>query len=108
MDIQFMAAASNKFEIILKIGIALPHAGQQATRGNVIQMAKLDESDGSSKDFLWPTNPQTPYRAAPDGSLVTVHQKVLDPLETLTYVAANTYDYLLEYQFIKNFFDYCH
>jgi hypothetical protein len=38
---------------------------------------------------LWPINPQTPYPATSDGSLPNEYQIILDPLETLTYVAAN-------------------
>jgi probable F420-dependent oxidoreductase len=79
----------------LKIGITLPQAGQQATRENVIQMANLAEKEGF--DSLWvferllsPINPQTPYPATPDGSLPIEYQIILDPLETLTFVAANT------------------
>jgi probable F420-dependent oxidoreductase len=79
----------------LKIGILLPLAGQQATRGNIIQTAKLAEQEGFDslwvfERLLWPLNPQTPYPATPDGSLPIEYQKVFDPLETLTYVAANT------------------
>ncbi|MFZ0514907.1 MAG: hypothetical protein WAM14_25115, partial [Candidatus Nitrosopolaris sp.] len=40
--------------------------------------------------LLWPINPQTPYPVTPDGSLPIEYQIMLDPLETLTYVAANT------------------
>jgi probable F420-dependent oxidoreductase len=40
--------------------------------------------------LLWPNNPQTPYVASPDGSLPEEYQLMLDPLETLTFVAANT------------------
>lgn len=39
---------------------------------------------------MWPLNPQTPSPVSPDGSLPVDHQNVLDPLETLTYIAANT------------------
>jgi probable F420-dependent oxidoreductase len=39
---------------------------------------------------VWPINPQTPYPVTPDGSLPIEYQIMLDPLETLTYVAANT------------------
>ena len=79
----------------MKIGILLPLAGQQATRGNIIQTAKLAEQEGFDslwvfERLLWPLNPQTPYPATPDGSLPIEYQKVFDPLETLTYVAANT------------------
>ncbi len=79
----------------MKIGLVLPQAGQQATRENVIQMAKNAESEGFDslwvfERLLWPINPQTPYVATPDGSLPMEYQIMLDPLETLTYVAANT------------------
>jgi probable F420-dependent oxidoreductase len=79
----------------LKVGLVLPQAGQQATRENVIQMAKNAESEGFDslwvfERLLWPINPQTPYVGTPDGSLPIEYQIMLDPLETLTYVAANT------------------
>jgi probable F420-dependent oxidoreductase len=79
----------------LKIGITLPQAGQQATRDNVIHLAQNSESEGFDslwvfERLLWPINPQTPYPATPDGSLPAQYQVMLDPLETLTYVAANT------------------
>lgn len=82
-------------QITLKIGILLPLAGQQATRGNIIQTAKLAEQEGFDslwvfERLLWPLNPQTPYPGTPDGSLPIEYQKVFDPLETLTYVSANT------------------
>jgi probable F420-dependent oxidoreductase len=58
-------------------------------------MAKNAESEGFDslwvfERLLWPINPQTPYVATPDGSLPMEYQIMLDPLETLTYVAANT------------------
>ena len=79
----------------MKIGVSLPQAGQQATRENVIQMAKNAESEGFDslwvfERLLWPINPKTPYVATPNGSLPVEYQIMLDPLETLTYVAANT------------------
>ncbi|HJY15032.1 MAG TPA: TIGR03619 family F420-dependent LLM class oxidoreductase [Nitrososphaeraceae archaeon] len=79
----------------MKIGITLPQVGQQATRENVIQMANLAEKEGFDslwvfERLLWPVNPQTPYPGTPDGSLPVEGQNVLDPVETLTYVAANT------------------
>jgi probable F420-dependent oxidoreductase len=79
----------------LKVGITLPQAGQQATRENVIHMAQNAESEGFDslwvfERLLWPINPQTPYPATPDGSLPNEYQIMLDPLETLTYVAAKT------------------
>jgi probable F420-dependent oxidoreductase len=79
----------------LKVGITSPQAGQQATRENVIYMAQSAESEGFDslwvfERLLWPVNPQTPYPATPDGSLPSEYQTMFDPLETLTYVAANT------------------
>ena len=79
----------------MKVGVSLPQAGQQATRENVIQMAKNAESEGFDslwvfERLLWPMRPQTPYGGTPDGSLPIEYQIMLDPLETLTYVAANT------------------
>ena len=79
----------------MKVGITLPQAGQQATRDNVIHMAQSAESEGFDslwvfERLLWPINPQTPYPATPDGSLPNEYQIILDPLETLTFVAANT------------------
>jgi probable F420-dependent oxidoreductase len=79
----------------LKVGITLPQAGQQATKENIIHMAQNAESEAFDslwvfERLLWPVNPQTPYPATPDGSLPNEYQIILDPLETLTYVAANT------------------
>ena len=79
----------------MKVGITLPQAGQQATRENVIHMAQNAESEGFDslwvfERLLWPINPQTPYPATPDGSLPNEYQIMLNPLETLTYVAAKT------------------
>jgi probable F420-dependent oxidoreductase len=79
----------------MKIGIVLPETGQQATKDNVIQIANLAEKEGFDslwvfERLLWPINPQTPYRGSADGSLPDDMQNVFDPLETLTYVAANT------------------
>jgi probable F420-dependent oxidoreductase len=79
----------------LRIGILLPVAGEQATRENIIQTAKLAEQEGFDslwvfERLLWPLNPQTPYPGTPDGSLPIEYQKVFDPLETLSYVAGIT------------------
>jgi probable F420-dependent oxidoreductase len=77
------------------VGLTLPQAGQQATRENVIQAAQQAEKEGFDslwvfERLLWPINPQTPYPVTPDGSLPIEYQNVLDPLETLTYVAGIT------------------
>ena len=58
-------------------------------------MAQNAESEGFDslwvfERLLWPINPQTPYPGTPDGSLPSEYQIIFDPLETLTFVAANT------------------
>lgn len=73
----------------------MPQLGKQASRRNLIQFAKKAEESGFDsvwllERLLWPINPQTPYPATPDGSLPVDYQNVLDPLETLSFVAANT------------------
>ena len=84
-----------EIEITLKIGIVSPQLGRQATRENVLQTAKIAEDEGIDslwvgERLLWPLNPQTPSPGSADGSLSVELQIVLDPLETLTYIAANT------------------
>jgi probable F420-dependent oxidoreductase len=79
----------------LKFGITLPQLGKIATRENLIRYAKMSEESGFDsvwvlERLLWPVNPQSPYPATPDGSLPSAYQSVLDPLDTLSFVAANT------------------
>src|SRR5919206_4038115 len=79
----------------MKVGILLPQTGELATRENVLYIGKEAEKEGFDslwvfERLLWPLKPQTPYVATPDGSLPSQYQIMLDPLETLTYVAANT------------------
>ncbi len=80
----------------MKIGIVAPQFGPPATRENILQTAKAVEQEEGidslwvAERLLWPLNPQTPYPGSPDGSLPIESQNVLDPLETLTYIAANT------------------
>jgi probable F420-dependent oxidoreductase len=79
----------------IKVGITLPNLGAQATRENVLKLATQAEKDGFDSlwtitRILWPLKPQSAYRATPDGSLPIEYQNVLDPLDVLVYVAANT------------------
>jgi probable F420-dependent oxidoreductase len=81
--------------IIMKIGITLPQFGSQATKENVIRLAKMAEQEHFDslwvgERLLWPINPQTPYPGSPDGGLPTSYQSALDPLVTLTFAASNT------------------
>jgi probable F420-dependent oxidoreductase len=79
----------------MKAGMLLPHLGDTVTRDNVIYIAKEAEKEGLDsvwvlERLLWPLKPQTPYVATPDGTLPVEYQNVLDPLETLTYLAGIT------------------
>ena len=73
----------------------MPQAGEQSTTANIVRTAKTAEDEGFDslwvfERLLWPISPQTPYVATPDGSLPVEYQRVFDPLETLTFVAAKT------------------
>jgi probable F420-dependent oxidoreductase len=79
----------------MKAGILLPQTGESATRENVLYIAKEAEKEGLDslwvfERLFWPIKPKTPYVATPDGSLPVQYQNVLDPLETLTYLAGHT------------------
>jgi probable F420-dependent oxidoreductase len=79
----------------MKAGILLPQSGDSATRENVLYIAKEAEKEGLDSIWvfdrlLWPLKPQTLYPGTPDGTLPAEYQNVLDPLETLTYLAGNT------------------
>src|SRR5918992_3446679 len=83
------------FVYIMKVGILLPHVGENATRENVLYIAKQAEEEGldsiwAIERLLWPVKPQTPYGGIPNLPIPVEYQNVLDPLDTLTYLAANT------------------
>lgn len=79
----------------MKIGFTLPHMGEIATPENIAYAARFGDTEGF--DSLWvldrtlyAVNPQSPYPAFPDGSWPDVYKTVMDPIETLTYVAGIT------------------
>jgi probable F420-dependent oxidoreductase len=79
----------------MKVGITIPNLGPQATRENVLQTAIQAEKEGFDSVWtitriLWPLKPQSSYGGTPDGTLPIEYQNVLDPLDVLVYVAANT------------------
>jgi probable F420-dependent oxidoreductase len=79
----------------MKVGITLPQIGEAATRENVIELAKAAEAEEVDSlwvldRILWPLKPQTPYRGTKDGTLPVSAQNVFDPIELLTFAAANT------------------
>ena len=79
----------------MKIGITLPQLGPQASAASLIGVAKRAEELGYDsvwvlERLLWPLHPREPYPATPDGTLPETYQIVLDPIETLTFVAGHT------------------
>ena len=79
----------------MNVGITLPQIGEMATRENVIELAKQSEMEGI--DSLWvldrllyPLNPQSLYGGTQSGTLPPSAQNVFDPIELLTFTAANT------------------
>jgi probable F420-dependent oxidoreductase len=79
----------------MEIGISLPQLGAQATKENLVRVARRAEELGYDsvwvlERLLWPLNPQGPYPATADGVLPENYQIVFDPIETLTFVAAHT------------------
>jgi probable F420-dependent oxidoreductase len=93
----------------MKVGLVLPQFGEHATTENIIYIATEAEKEGIDSVWvldrlLWPIKPQTPYAASPDGSLRVEYQNVLDPLTTLTYVAAVTEQISLGTSIIDIFF----
>lgn len=79
----------------MKVGVSLPQLGPQASAENLIKSARRAEELGYDsvwvlERLLWPLNPKEPYPPAPDGRLPEAYQSVLDPIETLTFVAAHT------------------
>ena len=93
----------------MKIGMFLPHVGEQATKENIVYSAIEAEKGGVDSlwvldRLLWPLKPQTPYVASPDGSLPIEYQNVFDPLTTLTFVAGITERISLGTSIIDMFF----
>ena len=79
----------------MKVGILLPHVGENATRESVLYIAKQAEDEGldsiwAIERLLWPVKPQTPYGGIPNAPIPVEYQNILDPLDTLTYLAADT------------------
>jgi alkanesulfonate monooxygenase SsuD/methylene tetrahydromethanopterin reductase-like flavin-dependent oxidoreductase (luciferase family) len=69
--------------------------GPAASAENIVRVAKKAEELGYetlwvTERLLFPASPRSPYPASPDGSLPDVYKTVLDPVESLTYVAAQT------------------
>jgi probable F420-dependent oxidoreductase len=81
---------------IMKVGLRLPQTDEHhATKENIIHFAKAAENAGFDslwvlERLIWPINPLNPYPGTSDGKFPADWQYIFEPLETLTYVAANT------------------
>jgi probable F420-dependent oxidoreductase len=76
----------------MKVGFFLPQMGPAANVDSIVKVAKRAEelnydSVWVTERLLYPTNPQTLYFGGP---IPEPYKRVFDPLETLTFAAANT------------------
>lgn len=80
----------------MKIGLRLPQTDElRATKQNIIRFAtEAENADIDSlwvlERLIWPIKPKTHYPGSADGKFPADWQYIFEPLETLTYVAANT------------------
>ena len=79
----------------MRIGFNLPQIGPAASPEAMVRVAQRAEELGYdslwvTERLLYPTSPQTPYPASPDGSLPEAFKINFDPIETLTFVAGQT------------------
>jgi probable F420-dependent oxidoreductase len=82
-------------EIDMKVGCTLPQSGALASSENLTRVARRAEELGYDsvwvfERLLWPINPRDPYPPSRDGRWPVNFQNVFDPIETLTFVAAQT------------------
>jgi probable F420-dependent oxidoreductase len=79
----------------MKMGFSLPNIGPIGTAEAITRVAQRAEVLGYSslwtiERLLYPLKLQRPYPGTPDGHLPEIYKQVLDPLDALTYVAAQT------------------
>jgi probable F420-dependent oxidoreductase len=80
---------------MMKIGLALPHMGEQATAENIRSFALYAERNGwdslwTGERLLHPVDPKTAYPGKADGKLNPATKRVFEHLTVLSYVAAFT------------------
>jgi probable F420-dependent oxidoreductase len=79
----------------MKIGFSLPNIGPVGSAEAITKVAQRAEALGydtlwTIERLLYPVKLQVPYPGTPDGHLPEIYKQVLDPLDALTYVAAQT------------------
>lgn len=79
----------------MRVGYGLPLGGPAAGPESLVKVAQRAEELGFDSLWVWervlvPVDPQVDYMGTPDGSYPDVFQRVLDPIDALTFVAAHT------------------
>ena len=79
----------------MRIGFSIPNGGPMATPETILNIAKRAEeleyhSLWTFERVLCAVDPRDPYPGTPDGSWPSVFRRMLDPLDTLTFVAGRT------------------
>ncbi len=79
----------------MRIGFSIPNGGAMATADAIIRIAaRAEELDYHTlwtfERLLYAVNPQNPYPGTPNGAWPEMFRRMLDPLDTLTFVAART------------------
>jgi len=85
----------------MKIGVSVPQFGINSTKENLLQFIQCAEKANFESlwvidRMLYPINPKQPYPGTPNKKKwPRVCQNILDPLSTLSFIAANTSKLLL-------------
>lgn len=79
----------------MNVGFGLPIAGPDADPEGIIEVATRAERLGYDSVWSWerlfvPLDPQTGYVGTPDGSYPDYFDRVMDPFDVLSFVAAHT------------------
>lgn len=80
----------------MQLGLRLPQTGRnQAKKENIEHLAKKADTIGLHslwvlERLIWPVNPQNPYPGTKDGMFPHDWEFILDPIETLMFVASKT------------------
>lgn len=79
----------------MRLGFALPIAGEWATPENLVRVARHGEALGYAslwvfQRLLYPAAPREEYYGAPGGPWPPAFQSVLDPVVALSFAAAHT------------------
>jgi probable F420-dependent oxidoreductase len=79
----------------MRIGFSVPNGGEFATVDAIVKVAKRAEE--LEYDTLWTferllyaVNPQNPYPGTASGAWPNLFRRMLDPLDTLTFIAGQT------------------